>query len=104
MQLTRPFKTLSLAQKDELTGYLFVAPQMIGFFLFVLGPILAIFLFSTQERNLLTGVIDPVGFQNFQTMFETDRLFPKVLANSLLFTGGLVPLNMILSLTLAMLL
>lgn len=105
MQLTaRPVKTMSLARKDELMGYLFVAPQMIGFFLFVLGPILAIFLFSTQERNLLSGVIDPVGFRNFETMLQTDRLFPKVLANSLLFTGGLVPLNMVLSLTLAMLL
>ncbi|MDZ4767943.1 MAG: sugar ABC transporter permease [Chloroflexota bacterium] len=95
---------MSLARKDELIGYLFVAPQMIGFLLFVLGPIVAVFLFSTQERNLLSGVVNPVAFANFDTMLQSDRLFPKVLGNSLAFTLGLVPLNLLLSLTLAVLL
>ena len=104
MQLTRPFQNMSLAQKDELTGYLFVAPQMIGFFLFVLGPILAIFLFSTQQRDLLTGVVKPIEFANFETMLRQDRIFPKVLINSLTFTAWLVPINIVLALTLAMLL
>lgn len=97
-------RPMSLARKDEIIGYLFVAPQMVGFLLFVLGPILAVFLFSTQERNLLTGAVNPVEFANFEYMLESDRLFPKVLANSLIFTSGLVPLNLVLSLTLALLL
>ena len=104
MQLARPFAKMSLAQKDELTGYLFVAPQMIGFLLFVLGPILAIFLFSTQERDLLSGVVKPIGFANFELLLTQDRLFPKVLINSLTFTAWLVPLNITLALTLALLL
>jgi multiple sugar transport system permease protein len=104
MQLTRPFKSMSLAQKDELMGYLFVAPQMIGFFLFVLGPILAIFVFSTQQRDLLSGVVKPIEFANFDYMLKEDRLFPKVLINSLTFTFWLVPINITLALTLAMLL
>lgn len=85
-------------------GYLFIAPQMIGFFLFVLGPILSVFLFSTQHRDLLSGLVEPAGLGNFQTMLQTDRLFPRVLANSLLFTAGLVPLNVTLALLLAFLL
>jgi len=100
----RRYHSMSLARKDELIGYLFVAPQMLGFFVFVLGPILAIFLFSTQERNLLTGVVNPVELANFEYMLQSDRLFPKVLANSLIFTSGLVPLNIVLALILAMLL
>jgi multiple sugar transport system permease protein len=77
---------------------------MIGFFLFVLGPILAVFVFSTQHRDLLTGVVEPAGLANFQTMLQTDRTFPRVLANSLAFTVWLVPLNLCLALLLAFLL
>ncbi len=94
----------SLARQDAAIGYLFVAPQMIGFFLFVLGPILAVFVFSTQHRDLLTGVVEPAGLANFQTMLQTDRTFPRVLANSLAFTVWLVPLNLCLALLLAFLL
>lgn len=99
-----PRRRFTLQQRDALYGYAFIAPQLIGFFLFVLGPIVAVFLFSTQQRNLLSGAVASVEFANFQTMLQTDRLFPKVLANSLIFTAGLVPLNIVLALTLAILL
>jgi multiple sugar transport system permease protein len=98
------FRRLSLAQQDALLGYLFIAPQMLGFGLFVLGPILAVFVFSTQQRDLLSGLVVPVQWANFETMFRTDRLFPQVLGNSLIFTLGLVPLNLLLALLLAFLL
>lgn len=98
------FSRLSLARQDEIFGYLFIAPQMLGFLLFVLGPLIAVFIYSFQERNLLTGEVTYVGLDNYFHMVNDDRLFGKVMINSLLFTAGLVPLNVILSLGLALLL
>jgi multiple sugar transport system permease protein len=89
---------------DALWGYLFIAPQFIGFLFFVLGPTLAIFVYSLTERNLLSGKTSFVGLNNYITLLTQDALFPKVLKNTLVFTAGLVPLNLILALLLAILL
>lgn len=102
---TKPVRRgLSLKTKDSLFGYLFISPQVIGFLLFVIGPLLAVIVYSFQERNVLTGLAQPTGFDNYAKMFESDPLFRTVLVNSLVFTAGLVPLNMIISLLLAVLL
>lgn len=96
-------KRMTLAQRDALYGYLFVLPQVIGFFLFVLGPLIAVFVFSMQERNLLSDRVDLAGLANYRQMLA-DPLFGKVLVNSLIFMVGLVPLNLAISLTLAIML
>lgn len=100
----RNLKGFSLARKDALFGYLFIAPQVIGFLFFVFGPLLAVFYYSLHQRNLLTGTSIFVGLDNFQRAFMQDPVFTKVLLNTLIFTAGLVPLNIVLALTLALLL
>jgi multiple sugar transport system permease protein len=103
--LEKPFKSYKgLARQDAMWGYLFIFPSVLGFFLFVLGPLIAVFVFSTQSRNLLTGQVTYIGMQNYQDLFTADPLFKKTVINSLVFTAGLVPLNIILALTLAILL
>ena len=81
-----------------------IAPQVLGFLAFVIGPIVAVFWFALHRRNLLTGQSTFIGFENFETMFTSDAVFQKVLVNSLVFTAGLVPLNIALALFLALLL
>jgi|JI10StandDraft_1071094.scaffolds.fasta_scaffold234302_3 multiple sugar transport system permease protein len=100
---SRRTKRITLVQRDAFYGYLFVLPQVIGFLLFVLGPLMAVFAFSLQDRNLLSDRASFVGLGNYQQMIA-DPLFAKVLANSLIFMTGLVPLNLGISLTLALLL
>ena len=95
---------LSLKRQDALFGYLFVAPQAIGYFLVVLGPLIAVFFFSTQDRNLLSGNVTNVGLANYERMLENDPFFETVLRNSLVFAAGLVPLNVIMALSLAIML
>jgi multiple sugar transport system permease protein len=95
---------LSLRRRDALYGYLFVAPQVLGFLLIVLLPLLAVLVFSTQQRNLLSGAVTPVGLDNYAAMFSSDPFFGTVLRNSLVFTAVLVPLNVVLALLLALLL
>ena len=97
-------KRSSLARRDALWGYLFISPQMLGFFLVVIGPLIAVLLFSLQERNLLFGNVDFVGFQNYKQIFTNDALFGKVLLNTLYFTLLLVPLNLVTSVSLSLLL
>lgn len=94
----------SLLHKDSTWGYLFIAPSILGFFLFVLGPLVAIFIFSLQNRNLLTGQVTFIGLENYRTMLFNDPLYLKTMLNSLIFTAGLVPLNIVLALALAILL
>ncbi len=95
---------LSLKTQDWIFGYLFIAPQTLGYFLVVLGPLIAVFMFSTQERNLLSGAVTNVGLENFERMLQNDPLFETVLRNSLIFAAGLVPLNLVMSLSLAIIL
>jgi multiple sugar transport system permease protein len=95
---------LSNKQRETLWGYLFIAPQTIGFLLLIVVPLLTIFVFSTEDRNLLTGQVVPVGLENFRVIFQEDVMFRRVLTNTLTFTAGLVPLNIALALFLASLL
>jgi multiple sugar transport system permease protein len=93
-----------LARREALAGYMFVAPQVLGFLALVLGPVIAVFFFSMQQRNLLAGNAAFVGLDNYQQLMTNDALFRKVLLNSLGFALGLVPLNIALALSLALLL
>jgi multiple sugar transport system permease protein len=97
-------RKLTLAQKEAIAGYAFIAPQVLGFMIFVAGPIIAIFLFSFQDRNLLNGIAEFTGFDNYRYMFNQDPYFFQVLKKSLIFMAGLVPTNIIMALALATLL
>ena len=101
---TMRHKGLTFQQKDRLFGYAFAAPQVLGFLLFVLGPLIAVFVFSFQDRNLLTGQVTYIGLSNYDMMLNKDPFFWKVLRNSLIFSAGLVPLNITLALSLAIML
>jgi len=98
------WQRLNLRQKDQIFGYLFVAPQTIGFLLFVLVPLVMVFVFATQHRNLLAGTVEPAGFANFERMLNDDPFFDTVLRNSLVFATGLVPINIAIALTLSIIL
>lgn len=102
-RLTRSLGKSSMARKDALYGYLFILPQVLGFLVLVFGLLVAVFVFSTQDRGLLTPQTDFVGLANYERLFTRDPLFWKVLRNTLVFAAGLVPLNVVLALALALL-
>lgn len=94
----------SLARQDALWGYLFISPQVIGFVLTVLGPLIAVLFFSMQNRNLLFGNATFIGLENYKQIATSDPLFRKVLATTLKFTLLLLPMNLVASVSLALLL
>jgi len=93
-----------LRRIDSLIGYLFISPQVIGFLTFIIGPVIAIFVLSLFKYNLLVGKYSFIGLENYRVIFTQDPLFWKSVRNTLVFTGGIVPLNIIIALTLSLLL
>jgi multiple sugar transport system permease protein len=91
---------LSLARQEELTAYLFVLPSLLGFLIFLVVPMFASLGLSFYDWELLTPPRF-IGLRNFANLF-TDRVFHLVIANTAYYTLGLVPLNLIVSLTLAL--
>lgn len=97
-------KSLSQSKQDNIAGHLFIIPQLIGFLLFVAIPIIVVVVFSFQDRNLLTGKWEWIGFDNYSFMLSKDPYFYKVIGNSLIFSLGLVIMNVLLALFLALML
>lgn len=95
-------RRFTLAKKEELTGWLFVAPMLIGFIVFSFGPILASLLISFTDWNLLQPP-KFVGINNFIKMFK-DTQFIQSMGNTLYFVITMVPVILVVSLFLAIIL
>ena len=87
---------------EALTGYAFVTPQLIGFILLVLIPLINVFIYSFHNKNMLYGTNLYVGLSNYEKLFTGDKLFWKTLGNTFRFSILLVPLNLVLSFLLAL--
>lgn len=90
-------------RRDQLAGYLFVSPQLIGGAVFVLLPLGLVVWYSLHEWNVLAGTFDYAGAANYGRLWEDPNL-PGVLQVTALFSLGLVPFNLSLALLLAVLL
>ncbi|WP_349899397.1 carbohydrate ABC transporter permease [Parafrigoribacterium soli] len=98
---SRPF--LTLARRDALTGYLFIAPQLLGIVTFVLVPLGLIVFYSFHEWNVLSGTIQFVGAENYEHLLS-DPQMGQVLLVTTVFSVGLVAFNIPLALLLAVML
>lgn len=90
-------------KRNNLYGYLFLAPWLIGFFGLFIGPGLASLFFSFNQFD----VISPpkwVGGDNYVKMFTSDDLFWPSLGRTFYFTVLAVPLGVFGSMVLAILL
>lgn len=76
--------------REARAGYLFVAPSMIGFLVFVLGPLLAVVYFSFTRYDVITPPRF-VGLANFSRLLADSRLH-QVYLNTLLYVAAAVVL------------
>ena len=83
-------------------GYLFISPMMLGFLLVMLFPLVYSIYMSLTDWQLL-GDPNFIGTENYQRLVN-DPDFLVVLKNTLIFAVGLVPINIVLALILALLL
>jgi multiple sugar transport system permease protein len=98
---TRSKERLTRARLREwIEGYLFATPFLIGFFAFVAFPMLFSIWLMFQRWDLLG---DPVfvGFRNIERAL-TDELALKALYNSAFYTVFAVPVQLVISFTLAL--
>jgi multiple sugar transport system permease protein len=90
------------ARHEERMFYLFISPWLIGFVLFWAGPIVASFVLSFTNWNLL-GEPEWVGLANY-TKMSTDKFFSIALVNTLYYGIGSVVLGVAVAFLLALLL
>ncbi|MFC4321558.1 carbohydrate ABC transporter permease [Litchfieldia salsa] len=94
-------KTSSLQRSENLAGFLFVAPMLIGVSILVLIPIFATFILSFADWKFIQNIdqLKWIGFENFKGLFG-DKVFTKSLLNNGIFLFT-VPICMAISLVLA---
>jgi multiple sugar transport system permease protein len=93
----------NMRRRNNLVGYLFVAPQLIGSVAFVLLPLLLIGWYSLHDYNVLAETVTFTGGHNYGKLVHDPNL-PAVLAATALFSIGVAVLNLALALFLALLL
>jgi multiple sugar transport system permease protein len=89
--------------RENLYGYIFMIPWLLGFFGLFLGPGLASLYFSFTEYDVLSPP-KFIGLGNYVQMFTEDDLFWPSLGRTFYYAGLGVPLGILGSMTLAILL
>ena len=83
-------------KKENLFGYIFISPWIIGFLALTLGPLLFSLYGSFTNYNVVSRM-DFVGLDNYQELFTNDNLFWVSLYNTFYFVIFSVPLTTILA-------
>jgi len=84
----------TLRRREAVYGLLFVAPQAIGYLVFLLGPIAAIFWFSLFRWNIVWGMFDFIGLDNYRTLVGSSEV-EQVAWVTLVFGLVFVPVTVI---------
>jgi multiple sugar transport system permease protein len=90
-------------RQEALWFYLFVSPWLIGFLVFLLGPMVSSLYLSMTDWDSFTPA-KWVGFDNYETLLTKDPVFWKVLWNTFYYAAISVPLGLGLGLWFANLL
>ena len=92
-----------LFNKKNLTIFAFTSPWIIGFLSFGIYPIIISFYYSLCQYDVLREPMF-IGLENYRTIFYEDAYFWKTIWNTLYYTIFRVPINIFLSLLVAILL
>ncbi len=93
---------MTIQRREAIWFYILVAPWIIGFVLFLAGPLLASLYFSFTKYDVVSPPIW-VGVQNYLRLPQ-DALFVQSLKVTTIYTAATVPLGIVVSLALALLL
>ncbi len=89
-------------RRETAMGYLFISPWIIGFIVFVAGPLIASLIISMTDYNLLSSP-QFIGLQNYAHMFG-DANFWLSLQVTFYYALLAVPIDLIVALVLAIML
>lgn len=102
MKNSQPGKIASFLNKEQVAGYVFIMPFLIGLFAFTLIPI-AISLFLSFTRYDILSSPSFIGLDNYIRMFTQDPTFWKSFRVTIFYAVVSVPLKLIMALLVAML-
>lgn len=88
---------------ENVEGWLFILPAVLGFFIFQFGPVIMSLVFSFTDYN----IINPptyVGLDNYKELFTEDRLFRISVEATLKYSFLSIPLSLITAYIAAMVL
>ncbi len=89
-----------LSHSEGWVAFLFLLPNLAGFFLFILVPIVATFGLSLFQWPLIRPP-KFIGIRNYIQLFSPGSAFGQVLVNTLYYVGVYVALNLVVSLAAA---
>ncbi len=96
----RQQNTLSSARlREALVGYAFIAVPMAVFLTFFIYPLLYSLYISRYDWGVF-GKIETLGWENYRELWH-DEIFWRAIKNTLMYTAVVVPLEMALALSLA---
>jgi len=96
------WREMNVAKRQEaVAGYLFISPWIIGFVVFIAGPMLASFVISFTRWNIVS---DPqwVGLANYERIFTADKDFVQALLVTFRYAVIFLPIFTIVGLAMAM--
>lgn len=96
-------KSIPLRDRDNVVGYTFIAPWLIGFFIFTVYPIIYSFYLSFTDFNILSSP-KFIGLGNYKEMFVNDPLYWKSVKATFYYVFTAVPLRLLFALIVALLL
>lgn len=93
-----------VARIEKIDGWLFVLPFVMLTIVFFIGPLIAAVALSFKEYSFLDSVsmfsAKSVGFSNYVSVLK-DHTFRKALLNTTLYALGVVPIQLVIALLLA---
>jgi multiple sugar transport system permease protein len=89
-------------ERDTWAAYAFLTPWFFGFFVLTAGPMVASFILSLTDYDIISST-RYVGLENYRQLIHDPRV-SLAIKNTLFYTALSVPATMIVSLGLAMLL
>lgn len=92
-----------LKKRENIIGYIFASPWLLGLILLGAFPILASFYISFTTYDMI-GSPKFIGFENYAILFTNDSLFWQSLGNTIYHVFIAVPLGLIVGICLALLL
>lgn len=92
-----------MKSRENLIGYLFASPWLLGFFIFTLYPMCSSLYYSFTNYNTLKTPTW-IGIRNYIVMFISDPLFWKSIWNTFYYAGLSVPLGIVMGVLIAILL
>ncbi|NLA57673.1 MAG: sugar ABC transporter permease, partial [Firmicutes bacterium] len=89
--------------RENLTGYLFIAPNLVAYLLLTILPVIFVFYISFTDWDVVSGIggIRFIGLDNYREL-PYDVWFTDSLKNNIRYTVLVVPISLVLSLLVAL--